>query len=140
VLSLETKGNGFFALHAPKRGSRIGWTTPNGTTEFSRFVRHSRSSGSICWSEADVDDIAAAKTGKAKCDLLAHVPINGSIAQTVLLEKASTSGIGQKKSRAFLDELLNDGTVHLWLVKRPGTNPERRISRQPQSMEKEAAA
>lgn len=135
VLSLETKGNGCFALHAPKRGSRIGWKLPDGRPEFVRFIRHARSPGTICWQDVDAGEVEqVARTGKSKADLLAHVPTTEPIPQTVLLEKANAAGIGQKKARAFLDELIAAGTLHLWLVKRKGTNPEKRVSRHPQPL------
>lgn len=135
VLSLETKGNGCFALHAPKRGSRIGWKLPDGRPEFVRFIRHARSPGTICWQDVDAGEVEqVSRTGKSKADLLAHVPATEPIPQTVLLEKANAAGIGQKKARAFLDELITDGALHLWLVKRKGTNPEKRVSRHPQPL------
>ena len=83
---------------------------------------------------------APGKSAKSKADLLAHVPPDGSIAQTVLLEKGNAAGMGQKKCRAFLDELLSDGTLHVWLVKRKGTNPEKRVSRQSQPTQQEMPA
>jgi hypothetical protein len=133
VLSIETKGNGVYRLHAPKRGYRIGWRDADGQGVLDTFIRHSRLPGMICWHEIDAAEAeTAGKTGKSKFDLLAHVPTAGALPQSVLFEKASASGIGQKKTRAFLDELIGDGTLHCWHVKRPGTNPEKRISRQPQ--------
>ncbi len=133
VLALETIGNGCFRLHVPKRGARIGWHDADGGVLFDRFIKHSRTPGQICWHEVDEAEIQkASKTGKSKSDLLAHVPLTGSTPQTILLEKGHSSGIGQRKCRAFLDELLGDGTLHLWLFKRKGTNPEKRVSRQPQ--------
>ena len=76
---------------------------------------------------------AAERRAKNLDDLVALVPLTGAIPQTVLFEKARTASIGEKKSRAFLDELVSNGRLHFWLVKRPGTNPEKRISRHPQA-------
>jgi hypothetical protein len=133
VLVLETKGKGCFALHAPKRGSRIGWRNAAGDPCFAKFIRHTRTPDQICWHEVDEMEIeSVARSGKSRSDLLAQVPLEGAIPQTVLFAKAQASGIGQKKARAFLDELLEEGTVHLWLVARKGTNHEKRIGRQPQ--------
>ena len=134
VLSLETKGQGVYRLHAPKRGRRIGWRDANDQLIVEKFIRHSRLPGTICWYEIDDAEVeAGAKVGKTKLDLLAHVPSTGAVAQTILIEKAAASGIGQKKARAFLDELLEEGTLYVWLIKRSGTNAEKRLSRQPQT-------
>jgi len=130
VLALETRGDGCYRLHAPKRGARVGWADADGQPVFDRFIRHSRKPGEICWLPMEDSEVeSAARGGKSKSDLLAHVPVEGSIPQTVLLEKANAAGIGKNKSRAFLDELVDDRTLHVWLVPRPGTNPAKSISR-----------
>jgi hypothetical protein len=139
VLALETMEDGCFCLHAPKRGFRLGWADNDGQPTCDRHIRHSRERGSICWYVAEEADIQAAKGGKSKADLLALVPLEGVVSQNVLLQKATTARIGQKKARAYLDELLDDRAVHLWLIPRPGTNPEKRISRQPQCIAQQEA-
>ena len=133
VLALETRGGGCYRLHAPKRGTRIGWADADGQPVFDRFIRHARNPGQICWLPMDEGEVeSVGRAGKCKADLLAHVPVEGCIPQTVLLEKANAAGIGKNKCRAFLDELVNDGTLHVWLVRRPGTNPAKSLSRHPQ--------
>ena len=133
VLHLEDRGRGVYRLHAPKRGGRIGWRTADGEPDYSRYIRHSSEPGTICWLEASEADVATAgKYGKSKLDLLALVPREGQLAQTVLLQKGQDAGIGIHRTRAFLDELLGDGTCHRWLIKRHGTRPEQRIGRTPQ--------
>jgi hypothetical protein len=133
-LVLETRGNGCYRLHVPKRGGRLRWRDSEGRPTFDRYIRHSRTPGLVCWLEVDPGEVEeAARTGKNKVDLLAHVPTAGPIAQTVLLEKVGASGIGQKKARAFLDELIADGKLHLWLVHRRGTNPAKLVARTPQT-------
>lgn len=137
VLALETKGNGYYQLHAPKRGSRLGWCDEAGNMIFDRYLRHSRKQGVICWHEAEESEVqSAAKPGKSPADLLALVPATGALPKTVLIEKASAKGIGTNRSRAFLDEMLASGQLHEWRVKRSGTNPEKWISRHRQKEEK----
>ena len=134
VLVLETKGKGCYRLHAPKRGQRIGWRDASGQPVFDKLIRHDRNPDVICWHEAEEEALqTAGKVSKTKTDLLAHVPVEGTMPQSVLLDKANTAGVGgQKKVRAFLDELLADGTLHVHLVKRKGTNPAKLISRSPE--------
>src|SRR5260370_33196951 len=68
---------------------------------------------------------------KTKDDLLALVPEEGSIPKNVLiLQRAQDIGIGEKRANAFLAELLENRALFLWLIKRPRTNQERRISGQ----------
>jgi hypothetical protein len=130
VLVLETKADNVYALHAPKRGRRIGWPEPR------RFIRHTREPHMIFWEDAeappDHSSRRSSKQTKTPRDLLALIPTKGTISKSMLILKASESGIGQNKARAFLDELISAGTVHVWLLKRHGTNPEKRIGLQPQ--------
>ena len=132
VLALETKGNGVFRLHCPKRGARLGWADAEGNPTFDRFFRHSKMPGEICWYALDEDEAEdASRVGKSKSDLMALVPLTGNLPKSVLIEKAQATGIGRDKAAAFLDALIEDGALHVWLVKRAGTNPAKHISRLP---------
>jgi hypothetical protein len=67
-------------------------------------------------------------------DLKALVPMEGSISKRALLSAAQTAGIGINRARGFLEELVSRGVLHPCRVPRPGTNPEIRISRHPQTL------
>ena len=49
-----------------------------------------------------------------------------------LIVKASDAGIGEKKARAFLSELLDDGVLFYHNKKRPAMRDEKRVSRYPE--------
>lgn len=142
VMVLSQSGPAF-RLTLSKRGKRAWACHPSGQPTLELWLRHG--SSGIHWEQIDPPDEPeeSGSSGKrtkpkSKSDFLAHVPPDGHILQNVLLEKANDAGIGQKKARAFLDELLSDGTLHVWLMKRKGTNPEKRISRTPQPKSEEA--
>ncbi len=130
-----------FKLIAAKRGGLIGWRNDAGEKIYERLFCHERNGG-ICWLEATEEDMAqmeAAKPGKrgpvkTKEDLKALVPMNDAISKSALLSSAQTKGIGEKRARGFLAELLGDGEVHEWRISRPKTNPEIRVSRHEQTL------
>ena len=63
------------------------------------------------------------------CDL---VPDPGTILKNSLIDKANGAGIGLRKTRNLIAELLDEKKLFLRETKRPGTNHEKRISRFPQ--------
>ncbi|HWQ90696.1 MAG TPA: AAA family ATPase [Clostridia bacterium] len=66
VLALRSIGSReIFELQAGKRGGRLGWTNPDGTKSFARYLSHSKEPGVICWCEADPEDIAPAGRPKS---------------------------------------------------------------------------
>jgi len=128
-----------FRFIAAKRGGRIGWYNDVGERVYDRYFCHT--DGSICWREATPDEIAATqakkaggKPAKTAGDLLALVPPDGTIAKNMLLRNAQDSGIGGKKARDLLQDLLNAEQLYQWQIPRVGTNPEKRISRNPQQL------
>ena len=74
---------------------------------------------------------------KTKGDLMAHIPTEGRISFYELEERAKNAGIANRVVRPLLNELLTDGSVHIWEVKRKGTRPAKHYSRHPQPEEKE---
>ena len=75
---------------------------------------------------------------KTKEDMLALVPEDGSIAFNVLIRLGQDANIGVNKGRSFITELIDDGVLFRWLVSRPRTNDEVRISRHKQNEKEEA--
>jgi hypothetical protein len=131
-----------FVFRAAKRGSRIGWIDDEGSRIYERLFCHHRG-GAIYWREAEDEDIDRVEASNPKDkrlspktaqDLKALVPLDGSIAKPVLIQLAKERGIGEKRARSFLAELLDPGELHKWLVPRSGTNPEVRISRHVQTL------
>jgi hypothetical protein len=136
VLAVRSVGShSVFELRAAKRGARLRWKEPDGeTTAYTRLVAHSGTPGLICWREADPSEAPAGRGGRVygKEDLLAHVPPDKSISKEALRSKANGSGIAFNRINGLLAELVADGVLHEWRVKRPRTNPLRMVSRSPQ--------
>jgi hypothetical protein len=132
ILALHRTDNpSVFRLEAGKRGGRLEWMDANQVRTSNRFISHAQHG--IFWEECTPEqEQRVVKREKEPSDLMPHVPLTGSIPQTVLFEKASAAGVGTKKSRAFLDELVHAGKLHIWRVPRPGTRPSICISRAPQ--------
>jgi hypothetical protein len=131
-----------FRFIAAKRGGRVGWRDEDdGSTIYERMFCHQRTDG-LCWHEATDKDIEEVKSNKQKQkqkapsktkeDFMALVPAEGAISKNMLMNRAQDTGIGEKRTRGFLSELIETGDLHEWKVPRPRTNPEIRISRHEQ--------
>lgn len=128
ILAVRSLGShSVFELRAAKRGGRLGWTEANGETKtFTKLIAHANEPGVICWREADPSEMPE-KKGKrtyTKADVLPHVPADKPIAKDILRSKANSAGIAYSKINALIAELVDDGTLHEWHEKRPGTNPK----------------
>ena len=55
-----------------------------------------------------------------------------AIAKDILRSKANSAGIPYSKINPLTAELVDDGTLHEWREKRPGTNPKISFARFPQ--------
>jgi hypothetical protein len=128
-----------FRFYAAKRGGRLGWRDEFDEPLHARFFCHG-TGGDIAWRDAAHDDISLTETkrptksgtNKTKDDLLDLVPASGSKPKQALLSTAQTHGIGYNRARGFLQELIADGDLYVWKVRRAGTNPEVQISRHAQ--------
>ena len=70
---------------------------------------------------------------KTKKDFLDLVPDPSDIALNSLIVKAADAGIGEKRARAFLGELVDDDSVlFIHHKKRSGMRDEKRVSRYPE--------
>ncbi len=137
VLALRSVGSqSVFELRAGKRGGRLGWKESDGETKaYFKLIAHAKESGVICWREADESDMlepAKAKRVPSKEDIMPHVPTGKPISKDALRGKANDAGIALNKINPLIAELLDDGTLHEWKEKRPGTNPRILLSRTPQ--------
>jgi hypothetical protein len=125
IVSLKTEGDAY-CLSLGKRGKRAGITDDGGATRI--WLRHS--GNRIFWEEADAATVASPQRPKTAEDLLALVPTSPArILKNTLLEKAKSAGLGEKRSRAFLDELLDAAKLHIHREKRSGTNPLQYVAR-----------
>jgi len=137
ILALRSLGShSVFELRAAKRGGRLGWTEADGDTKtYTKLIAHANEPGVICWREADASERPESKTAKrvyTKADVLAHVPPEKPIAKDALRSKANVAGIAFGKINPLIAELVDDGSLHEWREKRPGTNPKIAFARFPQ--------
>lgn len=136
VLALRSVGSHLvFELRAAKRGARLRWREPDGeTTAYTKLIAHSGTPGLICWREAEPSEAPAGRGRRVygKEDLLAHVPPDKAISKEALRSKANGAGIAFNRINGLLAELVADGVLHEWRVKRSRTNPLRMVSRSPQ--------
>jgi hypothetical protein len=137
VIALRSLGShSVFELRAAKRGGRLGWVEADGETKtFTKLIAHANEPGVICWREADASEMPETKKAKrihTKADVLAHVPPEKPIAKDLLRAKANGAGVALNKINPMIAELLDDGDLHQWHEKRPGTNSKISFARTPQ--------
>ena len=145
MLSLQsTNDRSIYKLVAAKRGSRLGWRMPDGTTpSFTKLLTHSRQPGVIYWQEVKtaanpvpanpanqpapnapqppVD--AAPDHGLDAVDraILANLPDHGSVEKKVVLERVNQlTGIGDRRLRDSIKKLVAVPLIVEFKVDRPG--------------------
>jgi hypothetical protein len=69
--------------------------------------------------------------------MMAHVPLNEPIDKNLLIEKVRATEIGVNRVRDLINLAVNEGKLFVHLIKRPGTNALRRISRYPQEQQQD---
>lgn len=122
ALSLESVGNGIFALTATKRGDRLWWKDEQGEKCLSRYIAHhggvdDEGRPIIAWRDATADEIPlesdGGKKGKVTVkDVVRCIPKGGSITSGNLVEEvirltdASKSAVRERMSEALQLELL----------------------------------
>jgi hypothetical protein len=135
ILVVEPTANpDAFRFIAAKRGRRTGWVDELGATVYERVFCHTE--GTIAWREATAEEVAGVRPRSERGmpsdeELMAHVPITGTIPKDVLLAKWNNLDIGEKKCRAVLNLFLGDDPPRLFehYEKRSGTRPRVLISR-----------
>lgn len=140
ILVVEPTSNpAAFRFIAAKRGRRIDWCDDEGEATFQRVFCHSE--GSISWREATPEEAAGIRAkGESKTatdeELIAHVPITGTVPKDVLLAKWNSTGLGEKKCRSRLNVFLSDDPPRFYehQEKRSGTRPRVLISRHEQTL------
>ncbi len=81
---------------------------------------------------------AKPKKKKTEEDVLVLVPDPSDIALNNLIVEASDNGIGEKRTRAFVDKLVDEKTLFIHHRKRSGIRDEIRVSRYPEIAENNA--
>lgn len=140
VLVIEPTANPHvFRFIAAKRGRRTGWQDEAGNTVYERVFCHTE--GSIAWREATVEEAAGIRQKGAAAmptddELLAHVPLTGTVPKDVLLSKWNGMGVGEKKCRAKLNVFLSNDppVVFEHYERRSGTRPRVLIGRREQTL------
>ena len=133
VFSLQaTKNGSLYKLVAAKRGGRLGWRMPDGTTaSFTKLLTHSNQPGVIYWQEVETTAHpapatpinqplinpdapqpavnAASDDGLNDADraVLANIPVNGSVEKKVVLAQVNElTGIGVRRLRDSIKKLI----------------------------------
>lgn len=134
ILVIDPAGGdarGLFRFIAAKRGGRIGWRDEENEPVYERYFQHAREFGAIYWEDAE-RPARSIKSIPTKDDLLALVPETEPIRKDALTSKAGAAGIGEKKVRGFIGELLGEGKLHEWTERRPKVRPIIMLARHPQ--------
>jgi len=76
---------------------------------------------------------ANTKAQNGKADMLSRVPLDKPISKDALIGSAQGAGIGEKKARRLINELVEEGSLHVWRIPRPKTNPRIGLARFSQS-------
>lgn len=131
---------GLYRFIAAKRGGRIGWRDAEDQPVYERFFRHAREAGAIYWE--DVEAPAPGKGGGSRVwtkeDVLGFVPKDAAIGKDALTSKATSAGLGERRARGFIAELIDDRKLFEWTVRRPKVRPVMAVARQAQTEPGEA--
>ena len=107
-------------------GSRLRWKEADGETlAYAKLIGHSKEPGLICWRVAESDEAPAEgkeKKARTKEDLMPHVPVKEAIGKEALRSKANGAGIALNRINGFIAELVEEGRLFAWRVKRSRTN------------------
>jgi len=140
ILVVEPTNNpDVFRFIAAKRGRRTGWVDELGGAVYERVFCHTE--GSIAWREATAEEAAGVRPRGERGmpsdeELLAHVPLTGTVPKDVLLSKWNSMGVGEKKCRAKLNVFLSDDPPVIFEhhERRSGTRPRVLIGRKEQTL------
>ncbi|MGD0539669.1 MAG: AAA family ATPase [Verrucomicrobiota bacterium] len=138
VVGLRSIGSrSVYEFFTGKRGSRLRWKEADGeTTAYAKLIAHAKEPGMIYWREPEPEEVPKEPTARRvpnKADVLAHVPTGRAISKNELRDKANAAGIGMNRINPLIDDLIQDGSLFVWSVKRKGTNPRVLLARFPQA-------
>ena len=127
VVLRGTQEPGIFELCASKRGSRLGWRAPDGSTPiYSKYIAHSKGNGEIYWRPATEGEVEATKAGGKTIGtselgkVLTAIPTIGSIAKNSLVEVCRSRNLGRDRTIKLIKQLVDEGKIHETRVPRTG--------------------
>lgn len=136
VLAMRGTGShDIFELIAAKRGKKLRWREPDGDKpKYMRLLGHSREPGVICWREAEPDEVAevGGKNKKrvwTKEDVMPHVPPDKPIDKAALRSRCNAAGMPVNSVNGRIAELVMEGRLFEWRIRRRGTHPQLLIAR-----------
>lgn len=134
VVLKPTTHHGIYTLRLAKRGQRAGWVEADGQTPcFERTIAHGKG-GLIYWRDAEQgEQFRATASDSANGDLLAFVPLTGSILKSAWLEKAKAKNVGEKRALRILDTLQAESRIYVWRIPRSNSRPAIALAREPQA-------
>lgn len=119
-----------FRFIVAKRGWRVDWRDENDMPTIFKHFKHAHENGVIFWQPATDEEVEASiKAPKTKFDLVDLVPADESIPKDDLIAKAKSEGIGMNRARKFINELIDEKSLFVWKIPRPGTNPRIDLAR-----------
>jgi RecA-family ATPase len=136
VLSISaTSTPGTFQLTAGKRAKKLGWKDRSGSPVNQIYIKHSLDK--MFWESADqaAPLFQVERPTATVEDVLACVPMTGSIAKKKLNEKRATANCGRDKWQDFIKQLIHEKRLFEWTKPRKHTCPEPFVSRKPLSPE-----
>lgn len=128
----DGEGRPIYELCAPKRGGRLDWRNPAGERVFSKFVRHSREPGVICWHEVGEGEVAEdpnAEKVRESNEAMFTKGVELLLAEFESVPKASvvktrSPGLGIHRAEALLAKMVEDKKIVFVKVPRKGARPE----------------
>jgi RecA-family ATPase len=131
VLSISaTNTPGKFQLTAGKRGKRLGWKDQSDSPVDQIYIKHSLDK--TFWEPADPAPtlFKVERPAATAEDVLAFVPMTGSIAKNELKKKYRSVNIGRDVWNSLIKQLVVEGRLFESKRPRKGTNAEKFISRE----------
>ena len=132
VLSISaTSTPGTFQLTAGKRAKKLGWKDRSGSPVNQIYIKHSLDK--TFWEPADpAPTIFQVERPSANvAQVLACVPMTGSMAKNDLIAMHKKTGIGENKWKGFIKKLIDEGQLLESTKTRKGKNHEKFVSRTP---------
>jgi len=131
VLSISaTSTPGTFQLTAGKRGKRLSWKDESGSPVDQIYIKHGLDK--MFWEPADPAPtlFKVERPAATVEDVLAFVPMTGSIAKNELKKKYSSANIARDVWNSLIKQLVVEGRLFESKKPRKGTNAEKFISRE----------
>lgn len=122
ILTLEGLGGGRYKLNAAKRGGRLGWRDGEGKAAFFKVLEHSTNQAGFCWQESSVHEVETARENAKPgvAELLELVPLSVVMSKDSLEMKMRAAGFAEKWGRIVLNAAVDEGSLFIHKLPRPG--------------------